>query len=66
MKSRPLIDALILLVLFVCLAAMMDLARQRALPSWTLGFAIFVLIVAYGLGRATGRRERSDDSAAER
>jgi hypothetical protein len=53
-KTRPLIDALILLVLFLSLAAMMDLTRQRALPSWTVGFPIFALAVAYGLGRTTG------------
>ncbi len=66
MKTRPFIDASILLVLFVSLAAMMDLTRQKALPSWTFGFPIFALLVAYGLGRATGRRERSDDSATRR
>ena len=66
MKTRPLIDAFILLVLFVSLAGMMDLTRQRVLPSWTFGFPIFALVVAYGLGRATGRRERSDDSATPR
>ena len=63
LKTRPLIDALVLLLLFVSLAAMLDLTRQRALPTWTLGYPIFALVVAYGLGRARGRRERSEDSA---
>jgi hypothetical protein len=66
LKTRPLIDALVLLLLFVSLAAMLDLTRQRALPMWTLGYPIFALVVAYGLGRARGRRERSEDSATRR
>jgi Kef-type K+ transport system membrane component KefB len=63
LKTRPLIDALILFVLFVSLAAMMDLTRQRSLPWWTWGFPILALVIAYRLGKATGRRERSEDSA---
>ena len=59
MKVRDLIDAVILFVLFLSLAAMLDLSRQRALPSWTLGLPIIALGVAYGLGRAKGRRAQS-------
>jgi uncharacterized membrane protein (GlpM family) len=63
MKNRLAIDIVILAVLVLSLALVMDLSRQGVLPSWMSGFPIFAVVVAYGVGKARGRKERSDESA---
>ena len=69
MKTRPLIDALILFVFFLSLALMMDLSRQRALPWWTSGFPIllsWLLMVSAGRGAEGSGRTTQQHGASPR